>query len=178
MNYSASSKLYWFRWMWAVWTMSSWLSNVSNWIVDIASQYRIFPSQKQWFTLSLWLLQFSRISSNMRHLQQTRKLQSQAWEISWTYRSSTWRNEVHWLSRSISIAWSIICVYTAISLSIRLRSAIQSSRFSYESSHYSLLQSLLTISLSILLSPWEKPSLCVQSLAETIEQSENLCTLS
>ncbi len=178
MNYSASSKLYWFRWMSAIWTMSSWLSNVSNWIVNIASQYRIFLSQKQWFTLSLWSLQFSRISSNMQHFQQTRKLQSWAWKISWTYRSSTWRNETHWLLRSISIAWSIICVYTVISLSIRLQSAIQSSRFSYKLSHYSSLQSLLTISLLILLSPWEKSSLCVQSLAETIEQSENLCTLS
>ncbi len=178
MNYSASSKLYWFRWMSAVWTMSSWLSNVSNWIIDIASQYRIFSNQKQWFTLSLWLLQFSRISSNMRHLRQAWKLRSQAQEISWTYWSSTWRNETHWSSRSISIAWSIICVYTVISLSIRLRSAIQSSRFSYKSSHYSLLQSLSTISLSILLSSWEKSSLCIQSLAETIEQSENLCTLS
>ncbi len=158
--------------------MSSWLSNVSNWIVDIASQYRIFSSQKQWFILSLWLLQFSRISSNMRHFQQAWKLRSWARGISWTYWSSTWRNETHWSSRSISIAWSIICVYTAISLSIRLRSAIQSSRFSYESSHYSFLQSLSTISLSILLSPWEKSSLCIQSLAETIEQSENLCTLS
>ncbi len=178
MNYSASSKLYWFRWMSAVWTMSSWLSNVSNWIVDITSQYRIFSSQKQWFTLSLWLLQFSRISSNMQHSRQTWKLRSRARRISWTYRSSTWRNKIHWLSRSISIAWSIICVYTVISLSIRLRSAIQSSRFSYESSHYSLSQSLSTISLSILLSPWKKSSLCIQSLAETIEQSENLCTLS
>ncbi len=178
MNYSASSKLYWFRWMSAVWTMSSWLSNVSNWIVDIASQYRIFSSQKQWFTLSLWSLQSSRISSNMQHSRQTWKLRSWAWRTSWTYWSSTWRNETHWLSRSISIAWSIICVYTAISLSIRLRSAIQSSRFSYESSHYSFLQSLSTISLSILLSSWEKSSLCVQSLAETIEQSENLCTFS
>ena len=158
--------------------MNSWLSNVSNWIVDIASQYRIFSSQKQWFTLSLWSLQFSRISSNMQHSWQTWKLRSQAREISWTYRSSTWRNETHWLSRSISIAWSIICVYTSISLSIRLRSAIQSSRFSYESSHYSLSQSLSTISLSILLSSWKKSSLCIQSLAETIEQSENLCTLS
>ncbi len=178
MNYSASSKLYWFRWMSAVWTMSSWLSNVSNWIVDIASQYRIFSSQKQWFTLSLWSLQSSRILSNMQHFRQARKLRSRAQEISWTYRSSTWRNKTHWFSRSISIAWSIICVYTVISLSIRLRSAIQSSRFSYESSHYSSSQSLSTISLSILLSSWEKSSLCVQSLAETIEQSENLCTLS
>ncbi len=177
MNYSASSKLYWFRWMSAVWTMSSWLSNVSNWIVDIASQYRIFSSQKQWFTLSLWLLQFSRISSNMQHSRQAQKLRPQAQEISWTYQSSTWRNETHWLLRSISIAWSIICVYTAVSLNIRLQSAIQSSRFSYKSSHYSFLQSLSTISLSILLSPWKKSSLCVQSLAETIEQSENLCTL-
>ncbi len=158
--------------------MSSWLSNVSNWIVDIASQYRIFSSQKQWFTLSLWSLQFLCISLNMWHFRQTWKLRSQAWEISWTYRSSTWRNETHWLSRSISIAWSIICVYTAISLSIRLQSAIQSSRFSYELSHYLLLQSLSTISLSILLSSWEKSSLCIQSLAETIEQSENLCTFS
>ncbi len=178
MNYSASSKLYWFRWMSAVWTMSSWLLNVSNWIVDIASQYRIFSSQKQWFILSLWSLQFSRISSNMRHFRQTWKLWSQIQEISWIYQSSTWRNETHWSSRSISIAWSIICVYTAINLNIRLQSAIQSSRFSYESSHYSLLQSLSTISLSILLSSWEKSSLCVQSLIETIEQSENLCTLS
>ncbi len=178
MNYSASSKLYWFRWMSAAWTMSSWLSNVSNWIVDIASQYRIFSSQKQWFTLSLWSLQFSRISSNMQHFRQTQKLRSRARETSWTYQSSTWRNETHWLSKSISIVWSIICVYTVISLSIRLRSAIQSSRFSYESSHYSSSQSLSTISLSILLSPWEKSSLCIQSLAETIEQSENLCTLS
>ncbi len=178
MNYSASSKLYWFRWMSVVWTMSSWLSNVSNWIVDIASQYRIFSSQKQWFILSLWLLQFLRTSSNMRHSRQVWKLRSQAREISWIYRSLTWRNEIHWLSRSISIAWSIICVYTVISLSIRLRSAIQSSRFSYELSHYLLLQSLSTISLSILLSPWKKSSLCIQSLAETIEQSENLCTLS
>jgi len=178
MNYSASSKLYWFRWMSAVWTMSSWLSNVSNWIVDIASQYRIFSSQKQWFILSLWLLQFSRISSNMRHFQQTRKLRSWAWETSWTYWSSTWRNKTHWFSRSISIAWSIICVYTVISLNIRLQSAIQSSRFSYESFHYLSSQSLLTISLSILLSSWKKSSLCIQLLAETIEQSENLCTLS
>ena len=158
--------------------MSSWLSNASNWIVDIASQYRIFSSQKQWFTLSLWFLQFSRTSSNMQHFRQTRKLRSRAREISWTYQSSTWRNKIHWLLRSISIAWSIICVYTVISLSIRLRSAIQSSRFSYELSHYLLLQSLSTISLSILLSPWKKSSLCVQSLAETIDQSENLCTLS
>ena len=156
--------------------MSSWLSNVSNWIVDIASQYRIFSSQKQWFILSLWSLQFLRTSSNMQHSQQTWKLRSWAWRISWTYQSSTWRNETHWLSRSISIAWSIICVYTAISLSIRLQFAIQSSRFNYESSHYSLLQSLSTISLSILLSSWKKSSLCIQSLAETIEQSENLCT--
>ena len=178
MNYSASSKLYWFRWMSAVWTMSSWLSNASNWIVDIASQYRIFPSQKQWFTLPLWSLQFSRTSSNMRHFRQARKLRSRARRISWTYRSSTWKNEAHWFSRSVSIAWSIICVYTAISLSIRLRPAIQSSRFSYESSHYSSSQPLSTISLSILLSPWEKSSLCIQSLAETIEQPENLCTLS
>ncbi len=178
MNYSASSKLYWFRWMSAAWTMSSWLSNVSNWIVDIASQYRIFPSQKQWFILSLWFLQSSRTPSNMRHSRQARKLRPRARETPWTYRSPTWRNEAHWFSRSVSIAWSIICVYTAISLSIRLRPAIQSPRFSYESSHYSLPQSLSTISLSILLSPWEKPSLCVQSLAETIEQSENLCTLS
>jgi len=178
MNYSASSKLYWFRWMSAVWTMSSWLSNVSNWIVNIASQYRIFSSQKQWFTLSLWSLQFSRILLNMQHFRQTWKLRSWVWKISWTYQSSTWRNETHWSSRSISIAWSIICVYTVISLSIRLQSAIQSSRFSYKSSHYSSSQSLSTISLSILLSSWKKSSLCIQSLTETIEQSENLCTLS
>jgi len=107
-----------------------------------------------------------------------RKLRPRARGTPWTYRPPTWRNEAHWLPRSVSIAWSTICAYTAISLGIRLRSAIQSPRFSYEPSHYSPPQSLSTTSLPILLPPWEKPSLCAQSLAETIEQSENLCTLS
>jgi len=158
--------------------MSSWLPNASNWIADIAPQYRTFPSQKQWFTLPLWPLQSPRTPPNMRHPRQARKLRSRARRTPWTYRPSTWRNEAHWLPRSVSIAWSTICAYTAISLGIRLRPAIQSPRFSYEPSHYPPPQSLSTTSLPILLPPWEKSSLCVQSLAETIEQSENLCTLS
>ncbi len=161
MNYSASSKLYWFRWTSAVWFMSSWLSNVSNWIVDIASWYRILLSQKQWFILSLWSLQFLRLSSNMWHFWQIQRLRSWTREISWTYQSATWRNETHWFLKSISITWSIICAYTAINLSIKLWSVIQSSRFSYESSSCSSLQSLSTISLSILLSSWKKSSLCI-----------------